>query len=93
MSKLLQNCLKATPLLLATVLLTNGFVNVKTAFANEVDGNVDSVLEGINNYESDTSNDQVTSVSQLRDVSPREGKDLIFGTMNEDINKRNIVEK
>lgn len=70
MSKLLQNCLKATPLLLATVLLTNGFVNVKTAFANEVDGSVDSVLEGINNYESDTSNDQVTSVSQLRDVSP-----------------------
>ena len=69
MSKLLHNLIKTTPWLLTCLLIIN-VISDQQAQANEVNSDVDSMLGEINHYNKSGSMDQVTSVSQLRDVSP-----------------------
>jgi BMFP domain-containing protein YqiC len=67
MFKSVKNYAIATPAIIALSLLSNGVV-VKSAGADEV--NTNSTLEQISDYNQTQPMSQVTSVSQLRDVSP-----------------------
>lgn len=67
MFKSVKNYAIATPAIIALSLLSNGVV-VKSASADEV--NTNSTLEQISDYNQTQPMSQVTSVSQLRDVSP-----------------------
>jgi hypothetical protein len=70
MFKLLQNTLKTAPAILGIFLLVNGLA-VKQAKANDaVAQDPDAMLDSISQYNESATMDQVTSVSQLRDVSP-----------------------
>jgi hypothetical protein len=73
MVKLLSNCLKSTPALVGIVFLVSG-VTVKPVGANEpvtpASKDPDAMLREITNYNKTAPMGQVTSVSQLRDVSP-----------------------
>ncbi len=67
MFKLVKNYVVATPALLALSVASNSVI-IESASANEV--NPDSALEQISEYNQTQPMGQVTSVSQLRDVSP-----------------------
>jgi hypothetical protein len=85
MSKLFQQLLKATPVALGASLLA-----VSPGFAQETNTNTADILQELNNYSQSNGNSQngamsqVTSVSQLRDVSPG---DWAFEAL------RNLVER
>ncbi len=64
MFKLLCNCFKTTPAIVGILFLVNS-LTAKPAGANP-----DAMLKEISNYSKTSSMSQVTSVSQLRDVSP-----------------------
>jgi hypothetical protein len=67
------NTFKTTPLVLGLFLVVNG-LTTQQANANEeivpASGNIDTMLQNITNYNDIKPMSQITSVSQLRDVSP-----------------------
>ncbi|BAQ59786.1 hypothetical protein GM3708_191 [Geminocystis sp. NIES-3708] len=67
MFKLVKNYAIATPAILALSVVSNGIIT-NSASANEV--NPDTTLQQITEYNDTQPMSQVTSVSQLRDVSP-----------------------
>jgi BMFP domain-containing protein YqiC len=70
MFKLFSSTLKAAPAVLGVMLLVNGLA-IQQAKANEaVSQSPDAMLDSISEYSESTPMNQVTSVSQLRDVSP-----------------------
>ena len=73
MLKLLLNCFKTTPAIFGILFLVNA-VTTKPVGANELvtpaSKDPDVMLQEIGNYNKTSSMGQVTSVSQLRDVSP-----------------------